>query len=99
MTPELQQLLDRAQAFEQSMRDAQDTLARSVVTGRSADGAVTMVVSGLGRLQAVRVDPDVFDRRDPEALQDAIAQAVRAAAASAGALAEQKLGPVEITLH
>ncbi|NLU79868.1 YbaB/EbfC family nucleoid-associated protein [Micromonospora sp. HNM0581] len=99
MTPELQEFVDHARAFEQSMRDAQDTLARSVVTGRSADGTVTMVVSGLGKLQAVRVDPAVFDQRDPEALQDAIAQAVRAAAESAGALAEQKLGPVEITLH
>ncbi|MDY7085803.1 MAG: YbaB/EbfC family nucleoid-associated protein [Actinomycetota bacterium] len=95
----MEEFFERAQAFEQQMRDAQGDLERSVVTGRSADGTVTVLATGLGKLQAVRVDPAVFEQRDAEALQEAIAQAVRAAAANAGRLAEQKMGPVEITLH
>ncbi|WP_133879294.1 YbaB/EbfC family nucleoid-associated protein [Paractinoplanes brasiliensis] len=95
----MEEFFERAQAFEQQMRDAQGDLERSVVTGRSADGTVTVLATGLGKLQAVRVDPAVYEQRDAEALQEAIAQAVRAAAANAGRLAEQKMGPVEITLH
>ncbi|GID28802.1 hypothetical protein C8E87_8565 [Paractinoplanes brasiliensis] len=97
--PGMEEFFERAQAFEQQMRDAQGDLERSVVTGRSADGTVTVLATGLGKLQAVRVDPAVYEQRDAEALQEAIAQAVRAAAANAGRLAEQKMGPVEITLH
>jgi DNA-binding YbaB/EbfC family protein len=96
---EMQQFLDQAKAFEQQMRDAQTDLGKTVVTGRSADGTVTVLATGLGKLQGVRVDPSVYDRRDVQALQTAIAEAVQAAAANAGNLATQKMGPVEITLH
>ncbi|AGL14108.1 YbaB/EbfC family nucleoid-associated protein [Actinoplanes sp. N902-109] len=96
---EMQEFLDHAKAFEQQMRDAQGDLEKAVVTGRSADGSVTVLATGLGKLQAVRVDPGVFDRRDVQALQTAIAEAVQTAADNAGKLATQKMGPVEITLH
>jgi len=99
MQPEMQEFLDQAKAFEQDMRDAQAGLGKAVVTGRSGDGTVTVLATGMGKLQAVRVDPSVFDRRDVVALQTAIAEAVQAAADNAGKLAEQKMGPIEITLH
>ncbi|MBU2668193.1 YbaB/EbfC family nucleoid-associated protein [Actinoplanes bogorensis] len=95
----MEEFFERAQALEKQMRDAQGDLERSLVTGRSADGTVTVLATGMGKLHGVRVDPSVFDQRDAEALQQAIAEAVRAAAANAGRLAEQKMGPVEITLH
>ncbi|GAA2491355.1 YbaB/EbfC family nucleoid-associated protein [Winogradskya humida] len=96
---EIQEFLDRAKVFEQEMADAQTDLGKAIVTGRSADGSVTVLASGMGKLQGVRVDPAVFDRRDVAALQTAIAQAVQAAADNAGKLAQQKMGPIEITLH
>lgn len=99
MQPDIQQLFEQAKAFEATMRTAQSDLAKAVVTGRSADGSVTVLATGLGKLQGVRVDPAVFDRRDVGALQTAIAEAVRAAADSAGRLAAERMGPIEITLH
>ncbi|AGZ38803.1 hypothetical protein AFR_02570 [Actinoplanes friuliensis DSM 7358] len=99
MQPDFQGFLDNARAFEQQMIDAQSDLERAVVTGRSGDGTVTVLTSGLGQLKAVQVDPRVFDLRDARQLQDAIAEAVRAAAAAAGRLAQQKMGPVEINLY
>ncbi|GAA2565529.1 hypothetical protein GCM10010435_42870 [Winogradskya consettensis] len=96
---EIQEFLDRAKVFEQEMADAQTDLGKAIVTGRSADGLVTVLASGMGKLHGVRVDPAVFDRRDVAALQTAIAQAVQAAADNAGTLAQQKMGPIEITLH
>ncbi|WP_305785777.1 YbaB/EbfC family nucleoid-associated protein [Symbioplanes lichenis] len=93
------EFLDSAEAFETSMRNAQSDLEKAIVTGRSADNTVVVMASGLGKLKAVRVDPKVFDARDAEGLQTAIAQAIQAAADNAGKLAQQKMGPIEITLH
>jgi nucleoid-associated protein EbfC len=99
MQPEMQEFLDNARAFEQRMRDAETSLRQAIVTGRSADGTVAVLATGLGQLQTVRVEPGVFEHRDPDRLAAAIAEAVRAAAANARALAEQRMGPVEINLY
>lgn len=98
-SPTLPELVEAGRAFEQRMRSAQAHLARAVVTGRSTDGTVTVLASGLGQLKAVRVSPTVYDDRAPEALQDAIAEAIRAAAANASALAREQMGAVEINLY
>ncbi|XVU28958.1 YbaB/EbfC family nucleoid-associated protein [Actinoplanes sp. CA-054009] len=99
MEPELEKLLADAQAFEQTMRDAQASLQQAIVTGRSSDGTVAVVAGGLGELKAVRVDPGVFEHRDADRLATAIAEAVRAAGDAARRLAEQRMGPIEINLH
>lgn len=99
MQPEVHQFLDHARAFEQQMRDAQTDLEKAVVTGRSRDRTVTVLAGGLGKVLAVRVNPSVFDDRDAQALQNAITEAIRAAADKASKLAEQKMGPIEVTLH
>ncbi|WP_018909443.1 YbaB/EbfC family nucleoid-associated protein [Salinispora arenicola] len=99
MQPEMQEFIDNARSFEQAMRTAQADLEKAVVAGRSRDKTVTVLVSGLGRIHTVRVDPGVFDQRDAQALQNAITEAIRAAAEAAGKLAERKMGPIEITLH
>ncbi|MET7747682.1 YbaB/EbfC family nucleoid-associated protein [Micromonospora sp. NPDC005367] len=98
MQPEFQEFLDNARAFEQQMRDAHTELERTVVTGRSGDGLVTLLASGLGQLKSVLIDPRVFEQHDVDRLQEAIAEAIRAAAGAASRLAEQKMGPVEINL-
>jgi DNA-binding YbaB/EbfC family protein len=97
--PDISEFLAGAADFEQRMRTAQSDLAKAVVTGRSGDGTVVVMASGMGKLQAVRVDPKVYDARDVVALQTAIAEAVQAAADNAGKLAQQKMGPIEIALH
>ena len=97
--PTFQEFIENAQRLEDRMRDAQGELERAIVTGRSQDGTVVVLATGLGRLQAVRVDPKVYDQRDVALLQTAIAEAVRAAGENAGELATEKMGPVEINLH
>jgi DNA-binding YbaB/EbfC family protein len=99
MQPEMQEFLANAQAFEQRMRDAELSLRRTRVTGRSADGAVTVAATGLGQVQSVEVDPAVFDHRDAHRLATAIAEAIRETAAAARRLAEELMGPVEINLY
>lgn len=97
--PTLEQMVEAGRAFEQHLRTAQANLERALVTGHSEDGTVVVLASGLGQLKAVQVSPAVFDDRDLTALQNAIAQSIRAAAANASALAREKMGPVEINLY
>lgn len=97
--PDFQELLASAQAYEEQMRAAHGNLARVTVAGRSTDGTITVFATGLGRLQSIRVDPRVFDQADVNRLQDAIAEAIRAAGANAAEVATQRLGPVEINLY
>lgn len=85
--------------MQRALVAAQQELERAVVTGRSDDGSVIMVVNGIGKLQGVKISPAVFARGDAAALEAAVAQAVRNAGANASKLAEQKMGQVEITLH
>ncbi|MFG1918535.1 YbaB/EbfC family nucleoid-associated protein [Micromonospora sp. NPDC048898] len=97
--PTRHEMIEAGRAFEQRLRSAQASLDTALVTGRSADGTVTVLASGLGQLKAVQVSPAVFDNRDTAALQDAIAQSIRAAAANAATLAQEEMGDVEINLH
>ena len=99
MQPDMQEFLANAQAFEQRMRDAELSLRKTQVTGRSADGAITVRATGLGQVQSVDVDPVVFDHRDAHRLATAIAEAIQATAAAARQLAEERMGPVEINLY
>ncbi|WP_245674277.1 MULTISPECIES: YbaB/EbfC family nucleoid-associated protein [Actinoplanes] len=91
--------MSNAQQMQDQMMNAQAELAKAVVTGRSQDGTVVVMATGLGKLHGVRVDPKVYEQRDVSSLQNAIAEAIRAAGANAGNLASQKLGDVEINLH
>ena len=91
--------MENAQRLEDRMRRGQAELEKTVVTGRSQDGTVVAVSTGLGRLQAVRVDPRIYEQRDVASLQRAIMEAMRAAGENAATLAAEKMGPVEINLH
>ncbi|MFE0590090.1 YbaB/EbfC family nucleoid-associated protein [Micromonospora echinospora] len=97
--PTREEMIEAGRAFEQRLRSAQASLEQALVTGRSVDGTVVVLASGLGQLKAVQVSPAVFDTRDVAALQDAITQSIRAAAANAAALAQEKMGAVEINLY
>lgn len=97
--PSLAQMIEAGRALEQRIRDAEFHLAGAIVTGRSDDGTVAVLASGLGQLKSVQVSPTVFDDRDVIALQEAIRQALRSASANASALARERMGEVEINLY
>jgi len=97
--PTYEELVAATQDYENRVRSAQQSLDMALVTGRSADGTVTVLANGLGKLKAVQVNPSIYDDRDVTALQNAIAQAIGAAGVNASRLAQEKMGPVEINLY
>ena len=92
--PDMQQILQQAQAMQQQLMSAQQELADTEVTGTAGGGMVSAVVTGGGELKSLTIDPKVVDPEDTETLADLVVAAVRDANAKAQGLAAQKMGPL-----
>jgi len=83
-------------AAAQQALSAQQELANSEVTGTAGGGAVRAVVSGVGQLIDVTIDPSVIDPADPAetaaTIADLVLAAVRDAWDSAVGLQQRQLG-------
>ena len=83
-------------AAAQQALSAQQELANSEVTGTAGGGAVRAVVSGVGQLVDVTIDPSVIDPADPAetaaTIADLVLAAVRDAWDSAVDLQQRQLG-------
>lgn len=83
-------------AAAQQALSAQQELASSEVTGTAGGGLVRAVVSGVGQLIDVTIDPSVIDAADPAetaaTIADLVLAAVRDAWDSAIDLQQQQLG-------
>lgn len=90
--PDLSQIVLRAQQLQADMERAQASLADAEVTGTAGGGLVTAVLSGDGKLKAVRFDPSVVDPEDTETLGDLVVAAVRDAHRAAEELSQQIMG-------
>jgi DNA-binding YbaB/EbfC family protein len=96
--PNLQQLMAQAQQMQQQMMAAQAELADTQVSGETAGGLVTAVVTGTRELVSVQIAPSVVDPDDVETLQDLVVAAVRDACHNAEKLAAAKMGPLSAGL-
>jgi DNA-binding YbaB/EbfC family protein len=92
--PDMQQILQQAQAMQEQLMSAQEELANAEATGSAGGGLVTAVVSGTGELKSVTIDPKVVDPEDVETLADLIVAAVRDAGGKANKLASEAMGPL-----
>ena len=85
-------------AAAQQALSAQQELANTEVTGTAGGGVVRAVVSGVGQLIDVTIDPSVIDPADPAetaaTIADLVLAAVRDAYRAAGDLQQQKMGPL-----
>jgi len=83
-------------AAAQQALSAQQELANSELTGTAGNGAVRAVVSGVGQLLDVTIDPNVIDPADPaesaSTIADLVLAAVRDAWDSAVDLQQRQLG-------
>lgn len=90
-TPDLRELLQRAQEVQQRLANAQRELARRTVEASAGGGLVTAVATGDLRITEIRIDPAFFAQNDRPMLQDLVAAAVNAALAAAGRMAQEEL--------
>lgn len=90
-TPDLRELLQRAQDVQQRLANAQRELARRTVEASAGGGLVTAVASGDLRIREVTIDPALLAQHDRAMLQDLVAAAVNAALAAASHMAQEEM--------
>lgn len=76
----MQSLMKQAQKMQQEMQDkmerAQEELESSILTGTSGGGMVEVECTGLKKITAIKVKPEIVDPDDIEMLEDLILTAV-----------------------
>lgn len=82
------------QSFQQRMEETQAALANETVQASAGGGAVTVVMTGQQKVQAVKISPEVLGAGDVEMLQDLIVAAVNEALEKAQQLASSRMGEI-----
>lgn len=73
------------------MEKIQQELGSTTVSANAGGGAVTVEVTGLQELRAIKLQPEVVDPEDVETLEDLLVVAVNEAMEKAKELAAQKM--------
>ncbi len=89
-------LLERAQAVQQQLVQAQAEAAEQVVEGQSGGGVVKVRVTGAMKLESVAIDPEVVDPEDVGMLEDLVLAATNDALSRAQELNQSVLGGLDL---
>ncbi|MBB3037872.1 YbaB/EbfC family nucleoid-associated protein [Hoyosella altamirensis] len=91
--PDMQAIIQQAQAMQQQLMEAQEKIASTEVEGQAGGGLVTAKITGTGEIIDITIDPKVVDPDDVETLQDLVVGAIKDASQNAQSLAADALGP------
>jgi DNA-binding YbaB/EbfC family protein len=90
--PNLNKMLEQAQAMLAQQQEAQEKLKSETVEATAGGGMVKVVITGDLRVQTLQIDPDAVDPEDVEMLQDMVIAALNEALRSAEELQQKALG-------
>lgn len=85
-------LMREAQRLQQQMLELQEQVAQKKVQASAGGGMVTVEANGRQELTAIRIDPEVINRDDPQMLEDLVLAACNEALRKARELVQQELG-------
>lgn len=88
--PDLQSLMQQAQAMQEQLMQAKEAAGEQIVEGVSAGGKVAIAVSGSMEFQSVRIAPELGE--DIEILEDLLLAALRDAMTKVNELNEEAVG-------
>ncbi len=88
----MQKMLKEMQKLQGKMSRVQEELEEKVYESEAGGGMVKITMNGKGEMQSIRLDPDVVDADDIEALEDLILAAFNNAKSQIDAESKDKLG-------
>lgn len=96
---DIMKMMKQAQNLQQKLKETQDELAKTEVTGESAGGAVKVVCDGQGRFKSIKLSPEAINPENPssvdadsvEMLEDVITTAITQASKKATDEMEAKM--------
>jgi len=84
-------MMQKAQAVQAKLQEAQEELGRVEVDGRAGGGLVNLTLNAKGELKGVRIDPSLLTPADKEMLEDLIVAAFNDGKAKADRAAAEKM--------
>ena len=96
------QMMQQAQKMQKKLKEVQDELANTEISGKSAGGAVEVILNGQSKFKAIKLskaainseNPDSVDDETLEMLEDLITQAMNNASDAAQSTMETKMKAV-----
>lgn len=81
---DMMKMMKQAQNLQKRLKDTQDELANSEVTGESMGGAVKVICDGQGKFKSIKLSPEAINPENPssvdadtvEMLEDVITTAI-----------------------
>lgn len=65
---DMMKMMKQAQNLQKRLKDAQDELSNTEVTGESAGGAVKVVCDGQGRFKSIKLSPEAINPENPSSI-------------------------------
>lgn len=87
-------MLKEAQRMQQRLAETQQELANQTVEGSAGGGKVTVIATGAGDIQSIKIDPQVVDPSDVEFLQDLVLAAIQDAMKKVKDLSGSEMGKI-----
>ena len=98
----IMQMMKQAQTLQKKLKDTQEELARTEITGEAASGAVVVICDGQGKFKSIKLKPEAINPENPssvdsetvEMLEDIITTAIQQASDRASKEMESKMKAV-----
>ncbi|MFI3301319.1 MAG: YbaB/EbfC family nucleoid-associated protein [Candidatus Gastranaerophilales bacterium] len=92
-------MMKQAQGIQKKLKDTQNELAKTELTGESAGGAVVVICDGQGKFKSIKLKAEAINPENPssvdsdtiETLEDVITTAIMQASSKATKLMEEKM--------
>lgn len=99
---DMMKMMKQAQNLQKRLKDTQNELANTEITGESAGGAVKVVCDGQGKFKSIKLSAEAINPENPssvdadtvEMLEDVITTAILQASTKATEQMEQKMKSV-----
>ncbi|MEI8129622.1 MAG: YbaB/EbfC family nucleoid-associated protein [bacterium] len=96
---DMMKMMKQAQGLQKRLKDTQDELANTEITGESAGGAVKVVCDGQGKFKSIKLTAEAINPENPssidadtvEMLEDVISTAILQASKKATDAMEAKM--------
>lgn len=90
--PNMQKMMQQAQALQREMEKEQEEIAGMTFEATAGGGAVKVVMTGEKKLQSIEFQPEVVDPDDIEMFQDLIVAAVNEGLEEVERVSQERLG-------
>lgn len=89
---DMQDILQKAQEFQQQMGKMQEEMAHKTVSSTVGGGMVTATVNGKFEVVSLEIDKEALDPEDPAMVQDLVMSAVNNAMKQAREMTQAEMG-------